>query len=148
MDQEILQKAMMLRGQSEEIEKQIGFVSEQVQEMEIFLEGLNELAGSDKEEILANLGRGVYVKANRLKEEKLFVEVGAGIMVRKTPAEAKGVVEGQLKKFKEAEVQLKGQLEQYADEFREMLGKVQEMREEKDSSTGTSQLRSAKEGKR
>jgi len=131
MEQEILQKAMMLRAQSEETEKQLGFVGEQVQELEGFLETLEELKGSDKEEILANLGKGVYAKADRLKDEKLFVEVGAGVLVRKSPDEAKEVIEGQLRKFKEVQIQLREQLEGFAGEFREMLGEIEKVREKK-----------------
>lgn len=133
MEQEMLQRAMVLRAQSEEIEKQLGFVGEQMREMELFLEGLKEIEGSDKEEILANLGRGVYAKANRKKDEKLFVEVGAGVIVRKTPVEAREVVENQLKKFREAQMQLREQLENFAEEFRSMLERVEKIREEKDS---------------
>ena len=119
---------MILRKQAEETEKQIGFISEQVGEMETFLEGLKELDESKEEEILANLGRGVYAKAKRDKGEKLFVEVGAGVMVRKTPADARKVIESQLMKFKEAQVQLRSQLEGFADEFRQMLGEVEKIK--------------------
>ena len=120
--------AMMLKQQSEEVEKQLSFVNEQINEMEHFLAGLKEIDESDKEDILANLGRGVYAKANLVRGEKLFVEVGSGVVVRKSNKEARVVVEGQLNKFREAQIQLREQMEIYAGEFRRLLGEVEKLK--------------------
>ena len=128
MEQEILQTAMIMRQQSEETEKQLSFINEQVYEMEVFLEGLKELERSDKEEILANLGRGVYAKANLIRKEKLFVEVGSGVVVRKSNKEARVVIEEQLKRFREAQIQLRDQMEIYAREFRKLLREVEKLK--------------------
>jgi prefoldin alpha subunit len=124
----ILQRAMSLRQQSEEIEKQLEFVSEQIQELGQFNENLGVLQSSKEKEMLADIGRGVKMKVNRVEDEKLFVEVGAGVVVRKTPAEAKKVVEGQIKKFQEAKVHLTSQLQEHAEEFRKMLKEVEKIR--------------------
>ncbi|MBU0907070.1 MAG: prefoldin subunit alpha [Nanoarchaeota archaeon] len=123
--QELLHRAMSLREKSEEIEKQLQFVSEQISELNRFAENLDVLMKNPEKEMLAGIGRGVHMKVSRAEEEKLFVEVGAGVVVRKTPKEAKEIVESQVKKFNEAKVQLTGQLHEHAEEFRKMLQEVE-----------------------
>lgn len=130
MEQELLQKAMQLRQGSEEAEQQLNFIVQQISELEKFRTDLEELDKSKEKEIVASLGRGVFMKADK-KDEKLFVEVGAGIMVRKTPAEARAVIEGQLRKFQEARVHLNQQLQDFALEFQKMLKDVEKIKNKK-----------------
>lgn len=126
--QAILQRAMGLRQESEEVEKQLQFVSEQIRELENFVENLDVLMKSEEKGMLANIGRGVHVAVERKDEEKLFVEVGAGVVVKKTPKETKKVVQGQIKKFQEAKVQLTSQLQGHAEEFQKMLEEVEKLK--------------------
>jgi len=128
--QEILQRAMTLRQQSEEIEKQLEFVNEQVRDLGQFSENLETLDKSDEGEIIANLGRGVHMKVSRDKKEKLFVEVGAGTLVRKTPKEALKIIKEQMNKFNEAKVQLTMQLQDHAGQFQEMMKEVEKLKSE------------------
>ncbi|MFH1802134.1 MAG: prefoldin subunit alpha [archaeon] len=128
--QAILQRAMSLRQQSEDVEKQLQFVSEQIAELQQFSENLDVLKESKEKEMLADIGRGVRMKVTRSDDEKLFVEVGAGIVVRKTPDEAKKIVDGQVKKFQEAKMQLTSQLQEHAEEFRKMLSEVEKIRQD------------------
>ena len=123
--QELLQRAMQLREQSEEIERQLEFVSEQITELRQFSANLEILKENKEKEMLANIGRGVHLKVSRADEEKLFVEVGAGIVVRKTPNETIKEIEKQIGKFAEAKMQLTAQLHKHAEEFRKMLKEVE-----------------------
>ena len=128
--QEILQRAMTLKEQSEESENQLNFVMQQIRELLEFSKILEELEKNKEKEILAPLGKGVYAKADR-KDEKLFVEVGVGVVVRKTPKETKKVIEDQLKKFSEARIQLTAQLEVFKEEFRYMLEQVERLKKKR-----------------
>ena len=130
MDQEILQRAMQLRQESEYAEQQLQFVVQQIGELQDFEKGLEFLERSKEKEILAPLGKGVYVKADRKEEGKIFVEVGAGIVLKKTPAEARETIKGQIKRFQEARIQLNHQLHEHALEFQKMLAQVEAMKKE------------------
>ncbi|MBU0760996.1 MAG: prefoldin subunit alpha [Nanoarchaeota archaeon] len=127
-NEELLQRAVMLKQQSEEIEKQLDFVSEQIKDMEQFSENLGVLQDEGAGEILANIGRGVHMKVDTKEGEKLFVEVGAGVLVRKTPEEAREVVKEQIRKFNEARRQLTAQLQEYASQFNEMLKEIEKLK--------------------
>lgn len=124
---EILQKAMMLKQQSEEVENQLNFVQQQISELDGFSKTLEELDSVKEKEMLAPLGKGVYAKADR-RDEKLFVEVGAGVLVRKTAKEAKKVIVEQIRKFSEARIHLTVQLEAFKQEFGQMLGEVEKIK--------------------
>lgn len=119
---------MRLRQESQEVEQQLNFVVQQINELEVFSKNLEDLQNQKEKEILASLGKGVYVKAKRNGEEKIFVEVGAGVVLKKSILETREIIEGQIKKFKNARIQLSQQLEGYASDFNEMLNQVNSLK--------------------
>lgn len=133
MDEEILLRATLIRQESEEVEKELEYIKEQINELEKFREALKFLEENGEKEILASVGKGVYLKSSREKNEKFFVEVGAGVLLRKTPKEAATIVNEQTIKFKEAKLQLTAQLHDYAIRFRELLKDVDGLRNKQQS---------------
>jgi prefoldin alpha subunit len=129
MNIELLQKAQMMQRQSEEAERGLQVIDEQINELEKFNDNLDFLDKSKEKQILANLGKGVFVKSD-IKDKKLFVEVGAGIIVRKSAIETRGVIEKQIKKFKEARIQILGQLEEFRGEFGRMVEEIEKLKGE------------------
>lgn len=128
MSEELLRRALQLRQESEEIEQQLGFITEQIKELESFRESLAVLEQSSEKEILSHLGRGVYLKNQRASDGRLFVDVGANILVRKTPTEARKIITEQIKKFIEARTQLIERLEAYKQEFGAMVRELEEIK--------------------
>src|SRR3989344_458620 len=117
MNEELLIKAQTLQQESQEVENNIKIVNEHIGELTKFKENLEFLDRDGEKDILASLGRGVYIKSKIEDDKKLFVEIGAGVIVKKTPLETMKVIEEQIRKFEEAKLQLKTQLELYAREF-------------------------------
>ena len=126
--QELLQRAMLFKEKSEEIERQLDFCHQQIIELDTFNLTLKELDKNKEAEMLAPLGKGIYSKVLRQKNEKLFVEVGAGVIVRKTPSETVKIINEQMQKFNEARIQLTAQLASYQQEFSVMLQEVQKLK--------------------
>ena len=56
----------------------------------------------------------------------MFVEVGSGIVVKKTPEQTLEVVENQLGKLEEARLQIGAQRERYYSELYSIIQKVEE----------------------
>src|SRR3989344_4083548 len=77
-----------------------------------------------------NFEKEVVVSENFFME-KLFVDVGAGILVRKTPGETKEIIDGQIKKFNDARIRLKMELESFAGQFGEMMREVEKLKKTK-----------------
>ena len=93
--EEIIFKLSMLEQQSEEIKKNLEELDGQSNDLDNLKQSLEKL-GSDKgKEILANLGRGVFLKS-KASDEKVFVNVGSKILVRKSFSEASEIIDKQL----------------------------------------------------
>jgi prefoldin alpha subunit len=112
LNQELLQKAQLLHGQSQELEQQIEFIGKQIEELALFISTIETLMKTSQTEALSSLGKGVFIKTNIIEKE-LFVEVGSGIVLRKSLPETKKVIQEQISRFKEMQSQLKAQLEIY-----------------------------------
>jgi len=109
---------------SNQLEEQFNLISQQVNELEDFGVHLSELDSSNENEILASLGKGVYIPST-IKEKELYVNVGSGIFVKKKPGEAKKVVEGQLKELAKAREELAERIEGLNEEMRELMQKLE-----------------------
>ena len=119
MDIELIQEISALESFTSQLEKHQELIKEQISELEGFLDYAKELSKNNSHEILASVGKGVYAKAS-LTEEKLFVNVGAGVLIKKSPQEVEKVVEEQIIKLK-TRSNVSIQLEIYAQKLAEML---------------------------
>ena len=122
---EILQRAVVLQQQSEEAERQLQFIKQQVSELEEFSKSLEALGKTKNEEVLVPIGKGVYSKAKVDNKEDFFVEVGAGVVLKKSAQETKEIINEQIKKFNSAKVGLSAHLESNMQAFQKMLHEVQ-----------------------
>jgi len=101
--QEIIMQLSMLQQQAEKIEEQIKMINQQILEIEALREALDKLETSKDKEILASMGKGVFIKAE-VKSKDVLVNVGNNIIVKKTPEETKQIIShqiGQLAEFKQ-----------------------------------------------
>ena len=123
MDVELLMNLEKASQQSREIEEKLKVVEQQVAELESFRVSLDALKNSDEKEILASLGRGVFVKSD-IKDEKFFVDVGSGILVRKDAEESRRIVSEQIDKLNEMRIQLIAENESIGNELKLLAEKV------------------------
>lgn len=130
ISQEILMKASMLQQQSQELEQQLEFVNKQILELDDFSLSLKHLIGTDEKEMLSSIGKGVYLKTN-LADKQLFVEVGAGIVLRKTPQETRKIIDDQIRRFIEMRTQLEAQLSLYHASLSSLIAEIEQDRKAK-----------------
>ncbi len=126
--EELIFKLSLLEQQSEQIEQQIHQVEQQIQEFLVLQENLNNL--KEKSQILAPIGKGVFSKAN-LEEDKFFVSVGAGVMVKKSGEQAVKIIQEQISQLKEIRIQLIEAISQINSELEKLVEEAQEAGEEK-----------------
>lgn len=126
--EELLQKAAQMRAESEQIEKQIEFVNQQISSLEEFLESLKFVEENKESKAFSPLSRGVFIESNMDKKSKLLVEVGAGVFIKKSLVETSEIIEAQIKKFKEFKIQLETNLQEYISDFYEMLQEVEQLK--------------------
>ena len=106
--QEIIVKFNALQEEGRKIEEQIGMINQQIGEFQVLLLSLDKI--EEKGEILAGLGKGVYVKSE-IKEKELFVNIGNNIVLKKSNSETRKIVESQIVQLDEVKQHLLREIE-------------------------------------
>jgi prefoldin alpha subunit len=109
--QEIIFKLSMFEQQIQQLQQQLQAVEESVIDLNTLNFGLDELKGSKDKEIMAPLGRGIFVKTKLLSED-LTVDVGRRNFVKKTIPETKEIIEEQIKKLGKVKKELDERIEE------------------------------------
>ena len=105
MEQEQLIQLQIIEQETNQLEQQLQLIEQHLVEMQQLKTGLDELEQTDKKEILANIGKGIYIPAE-IKSKDLIVEVGNKNFVKKSIPEAKKIIEEQIKKLNSVKQQI------------------------------------------
>ena len=89
--QELIYQLSILQQQAQQIQEQLQLVEQNVSDLSSISNGLNELKGKKDSEMLAPLGRGIFVKAKILSEE-LTVDIGKKNFVKKSIPETQEII--------------------------------------------------------
>jgi len=110
----------MLEQQYRQIQAQIDSIKKVAVEIEKLMSELKELKTG--EEILAPVGKGIFVKA-KIISEKLKVDIGGKNIVEKTIPDTEKIILIQIKKLKDVQEELEENLEKIG---KELLKKIDE----------------------
>ncbi len=127
---EVMQKFAMFEQQIQGIQQQMQAVEQAIMDLTSLSQGLGELEGKEGKEILAQMGRGIFVKAKLLSEE-LVVDVGGKNFVKKNIKDTQKLIEGQLTKLTKVQDELNATLEGMNQEITEMILKEGKKEEKK-----------------
>ena len=101
-DQQEAYTYQLLSQQLQQFQQQLQILEQQLEELQQLDEHLTSFKTVKKDtEGFANLGAGVYVKATFNDTETIYLTVGAGVLVPKTPDEAKELVQKQIKELED-----------------------------------------------
>lgn len=115
-EQELAQRFAIFEEQIKLLQEQIAAVEQaSINLTEINL-GLDELIGKTNSEILAPIGRGIFVKAKLLSED-LIVDVGEKNFVKKSIPETKTTLKNQINKLNGIKGELDKEMEKISDEL-------------------------------
>ena len=123
--EELMQKLGIYEQQIQQLQQQLEAVEQAIIEMNSLLLGLDELVGSKNKEILAPIGRGIFVKTKLLSEE-LRVDVGGKKFVNKSIPETKKLISEQVVKLEEVKTELNENLEDINKELTAVFMETQE----------------------
>ena len=122
--QELIFMLSMFEQQINQIQEQIGAVEKGINDLGSLNFGLDELREGTGKEILAPLGRGVFVNAT-LASESLTVDIGGKNFVKKSIPETKEIIEEQIKKLISVKKELNENLGKMSEEMTEALKEFQ-----------------------
>ena len=128
-EQELNQKFQVFEKQIMQLQEQLKMVEQAMFDMATISVGLEELKGKTGEEIMAPIGRGIFVKAN-LVSEKITVDVGGNNYVEKTIDETKGMIAEQKEKMKGVKEDLEKELEKINQELTKTMQEHQKAQSE------------------
>ncbi|MBW6442497.1 prefoldin subunit alpha [Patescibacteria group bacterium] len=121
---ELLFRLSMAEQNLKLIEQQLQAVEEGILDINSISLGLDELKGAIGKEILAPVGRGIFVKAKLLSED-LTVDVGGKNFVKKSIPETKEIIKTQSGKLNEIKKDLEKNAREIDQELTEMIIKAQ-----------------------
>ncbi|MBS3146130.1 prefoldin subunit alpha [Candidatus Woesearchaeota archaeon] len=101
----------ILTNQFQQIQDQLTLVSNQITELSNQIQHLNEFKEiKNKPKIFTQVLPGIFIKAELEDTEKLLVNVGANVLVQKSPYETEQLIKQKIDELKEAEDALKQEL--------------------------------------
>ena len=103
--QEFLFKLSIFEQQITQIKQQLEAVEQGITELNFLSSGLDEIIGSEGKEILAPIGKGIFVKT-KLLSENLIMDVGGKNFVRKNIPETQKTIINQIKRLEEVKEEL------------------------------------------
>lgn len=130
MNQEQIMQIQIIEQEANQLNQQSELIEQNIKEMQELDMSLHEIENSENKEILANLGKRIYIPVE-IKEKKLIVEVGSKNFVKKTIPETQKIIEEQIKRLIRAKLEISERVEDLQKQMISMLQEIEE-RQEKD----------------
>ena len=127
MEQVLIQEASKLHREVEQLENHCMLIDNEIGELEHFYKSIGEIENPEGKEILASIGKGVFSPA-KMTSGEFFIEVGAGMVIKKTPLEIRKVIEEQIEKMKTSKTLFNQQLEIKFVSLQEVIGRIEDLR--------------------
>ena len=129
MEQQQIMQIQMMEQETQQLNQQLQLIDQNVSEMQELELSLEEIDKEDSKELLANLGKGIYIPVE-IKDKKLIVEVGKKNFVKKTIPQAKEIIKDQLEKLVAAKAQTMERLEALQTEINGLMEVIQKQNSE------------------
>lgn len=136
--QEIMFKLQMFEQHINSIHQQLQSVEQAILDLSELNGGVKSLEGKKDKEILAQIGRGIFVKAKLISED-LIVDIGNKNLVTKNIGETNRLISSQIEKLGVAKKelnknmgQLNSEMENLMKDFQKSLGHSKECECEED----------------
>lgn len=126
--QELMFKLQMYEQHMNQNQQQLGAVDQGIAELGELIKGIEDLKGKKDQEILAQIGKGIFVKAKLISED-LVVDIGNQNLVGKDIESTTNLIKEQLGKLEEAKKELSKNFEQVQSEMGKMLEEFQATQE-------------------
>ena len=120
ISQEFLYKLSIFEKQIEQINQQLQLIEKSILDLNSLNFGMDEIKGSVGKEVLAQLGRGIFVKTKLISEE-LIVDVGNKNFVKKSVPETKKIIKEQIEKLAQLKKELEDKIEEIDKEVAELV---------------------------
>ena len=119
--QELIYKLSMFEQQIRQFQEQINAIENGIVELEALGFGLDEIKNPEGKEIMAPVGRGIFVKSKIISND-FIVDVGGKNLVTKSVSETKEMINEQVEKLRSVKGELETGLEEIGKEAERIIG--------------------------
>ena len=127
--QSLVSQVRILEAYLDEVSARENLTGRAIIESRASLEAVRALTSAPNNDVLLPLGAGVLINSSIAKPESLFIDIGAGAVVAKTPEETIVLVEQRIKELETAMVSLqqqKAQVESQIESYRAAVNNIVE----------------------
>ena len=142
--QEYLMKLQVLEQEANQMGEQLKLVEQQINELDILKVNLEKLEKAGEEEIFAELGKGIFVKA-KLKKSDLLIDVGSKVLVPKSYNQIKEVIKEQTSKSEQVRVEVGKRIEQINNELNRLIEEADKSQNQESQNKSSGKEENAKE---
>ncbi len=122
--QEVIFKLQMFEQHMNQVQQQLQAVEQAIEDLNSLNEGIKGLKGKKDTEILAQIGRGIFVKAKLISEE-LIVDIGNKNLVTKKIGDTNKLISEQMEKLGIAKNELNKNMIHLNSEMENLMGEFQ-----------------------
>lgn len=122
--QEVLMKLSIFEQQINQMQQQLQAIEQGIVDLDSLNIGLDDLKNPKGKEIMAPVGRGIFIKA-KVESENLLVDIGEGNLVTKSIEDAKKILTKQSKKLAEVKIELQQGIDTMSKEMEKLVGEFQ-----------------------
>ncbi|GIU68433.1 MAG: hypothetical protein KatS3mg001_283 [Candidatus Pacearchaeota archaeon] len=123
---EIILKLGFFEQQIKILQQQLQSIHENILELNSLILALNEIKKSKEKEILASLGRGIFINA-KITSEDVLVDVGDKKFVKKDIEETKNLIKEQLNKLDEIKEEIESNIETLEREISNLIREAENL---------------------
>ena len=127
VEQETLMQLAQFEEEMKELEQRTAMVDQQIIELQGLENNLGEIEKSKENKILAGLGKGIFIPAE-LKSRELLVDVGSNVIVKKSFADTKEIVNEQVKKMFDFKKRIIARMEDIREEIEKLIRQPEQTR--------------------
>jgi prefoldin alpha subunit len=125
---EIILKLSFFEQQIKNLQQQLQSAHEAILDLNSLILTLDEIKKSKEKEILASLGRGIFVNA-KITSEDVLVDVGDKKFVKKSVEETKELIKEQLEKLESIRENIEDNIENFENEIDNLISEAENLKE-------------------
>ncbi len=130
--QEYLMKLQLLDQQANQFGEQLKIIDQQIEELLFLKENMLNLEETKEKEIYAEIGKGIFMKA-QIDKKELLVDVGNKVFVPKTFKDINELVDSQVIKFDHVKNEISNRINEINLELDSIVNQVNTNIKEKDN---------------
>ncbi len=131
-NEEYILRLSMFEQEMNKLQEKMQVIEQQINELQSLQYGLQELDKSNEKEMMANLGKGIFIKTNII-DKNLLVDVGNNTFVNKNIPQTIDIIQKQLKSLDDARNRITDKIQEIQTEAMKLVEQVQKAQEKQES---------------